>query len=117
MKEIDIDRIVSLLVTFCSLYSVSLVPLHDDEFFRGPPDAAFRMNEISDMVKTLRDVCMGIVRFMYPDKLISTSSTNMNDHEDSLTKANRLQKQTEHIRQRASKFSMVFKVIETSSLN
>lgn len=110
LKDIDIDRIEPLLVIFCSLYSVSLVPLHDDEFFRGPPEAAFRINEISDMVKILRDVCMGIVRFMYPDRQASTPTTNINDSEDSITKINRTQKQTELIRQKASKFSMVFKV-------
>jgi hypothetical protein len=62
------------------------------------------------MVKILRDVCMGIVRFMYPDRQASTPTTNINDSEDSITKINRTQKQTELIRQKASKFSMVFKV-------
>jgi len=110
LKDSDIDRIEPLLVTFCSLYSVSLVPLHDDEFFHGPPDTAFRTSEIADMVKILRDVCMGIVRFMYPDKQISNQSTNTNDNDESITKTNRIQKQVAVARQRASKFSMVFKV-------
>jgi hypothetical protein len=96
---------------------MSLVPLHDDEFFRGPPDTAFRTNEISDMVKTLRDVCMGIVRFMYPDKQISNQSTNTNDNDESMTKPNRIQKQAEVARQKASKFSVVFKVEEILCLN
>ncbi|CAF4402730.1 unnamed protein product [Rotaria socialis] len=115
LKDIDIDRIESLLVTFGSLYSMSLVPLHDDEFFLGPPHTAFQMNEISDMVRTLRDVCMGIVRFMYPDKQISMQSTNTtigtNDDKESQTKANRTQKQVELAQKRASKFSMIFKII------
>ncbi|CAF0934306.1 unnamed protein product [Adineta steineri] len=113
LKDADIDRIESLLVTFCSLYSMSLVPLHDDEFFRGPPDTAFRTKEISDMVKILRDVCMGIVRFMYPDKQISNQSTNtaMNDDDESTPKINRANRQVETARQRASKFSIVFKII------
>jgi hypothetical protein len=95
---------------------MSLVPLHDDEFFRGPPDTAFRINEMSDMVKTLRDVCMGLVRFIYPDKQISNQSTNTmvhtNGDDESMTKANRIQKQSEVARQRASRFSVVFKVKE-----
>jgi hypothetical protein len=62
------------------------------------------------MVKILRDVCMGIVRFMYPDKQISNQSTNTNDNDESITKTNRIQKQVAVARQRASKFSMVFKV-------
>ncbi|CAF0944372.1 unnamed protein product [Adineta steineri] len=115
LKDADIDRIESLLVTFCSLYSMSLVPLHDDEFFRGPPDTAFRTKEISDMVKILRDVCMGIVRFMYPDKQISNQSTNTamntNDDDESTPKINRANRQVETARQRASKFSIVFKII------
>ena len=117
LKDIDIDRIEPLLVTFCSLYSMSLVPLHDDEFFRGPPHTAFRINEISDMVVALRDVCMGIIRYMYPEKQINVQPGNpiihKNDDEESMNKVNRLQKQTEIARQKASKFSRVFKVKDT----
>lgn len=104
------DRIEPLLVTFCSLYSMSLVPLHDDEFFLGPPHTAFSLNEIPDMVRILRDVCMGIVRFIYPDKQITFQSTNAIDDKDSVTKQNRAQKQTELIQKRSSKFSIIFKV-------
>ncbi|CAF2360541.1 unnamed protein product [Rotaria sp. Silwood2] len=111
LKDTDIDRIEPLLVTFCSLYSMSLVPLHDDEFFLGPPNTAFQIHEISDMVRTLRDVCMGIVRFMYPEKQITIQSINTIDENESQTKGNRAQKQAELIRQRASKFSMIFKII------
>ena len=119
MKDADIDRIEPLLVTFCSLYSVSLVPLHDDEFFSGPPATAFLTKEISEMVRTLRDVCLGIVRFMYPDKKVSAPITNINvqlhqnDHDDDDGEAKGLRgnnKQVETIRQRAAKFSWVFKV-------
>ncbi|CAF0970368.1 unnamed protein product [Rotaria sordida] len=111
LKDTDVDRIEPLLVTFCSLYSMSLVPLHDDEFFLGPPNTAFQIHEISDMVRTLRDVCMGIVRFMYPDKQITIPSINTIDDNESLMKVNRAQKQAEFVRQRASKFSMIFKII------
>lgn len=89
---------------------MSLVPLHDDEFFRGPPHTAFRTHEISDMVKTLRDICMGIVRFMYPEKQIGHQAVAMNEDDESMSKNLRLQKQTEIARQKASKFSFVFKV-------
>ena len=89
---------------------MSLVPLHDDEFFRGPPHTAFRTTEISDMVKTLRDICMGIVRFMYPEKQIGHQAVAMNEDHESMNKNFRLQKQTETARQKASKFSFVFKV-------
>jgi hypothetical protein len=93
---------------------MSLVPLHDDEFFRGPPHTAFRTHEISDMVKSLRDVCMGMVRFMYPEKQINNQSVNTmmhtNDDEEAANKVHRSQKQTEVARQKASKFSRVFKV-------
>lgn len=112
LKDADIDRIEPLLVTFCSLYSMSLVPLHDDEFFRGPPHTAFRTNEISDMVKTLRDICMGIVRFVYPEKQIAHQAVAMNnDNEESMNKNLRLQKQMESARLKASKFFFVFKVM------
>jgi hypothetical protein len=114
LKDVDIDRIEPLLVTFCSLYSISLVPLHDDEFFRGPPATAFRTSEISDMVKILRDVCMGIVRYMYPDKQTSNPTNhviqNTNGDEESIGKVSRVHKQVDVVKQRASKFSMVFKV-------
>jgi len=62
------------------------------------------------MVKILRDVCMGIVRFMYPDKQISNQITNINDNDESITKIHRTQKQVEVARQKASKFGMVFQV-------
>ena len=110
LKDIDIDRIEPLLVTFCSLYSMSLVPLHDDEFFRGPPETAFHTSQISQMVRTLQDVCMGIVRFMYPDKQITNPSTNITDNSESMTKTLRANKQVEIARQKATKFSIVFKV-------
>lgn len=114
LKDADIDRIEPLLVTFCTLYSMSLVPLHDDEFFSGPPQTAFHTEQISEMVKILRDVCMGIVRFMYPDKQISIESTNTiiktTDDNESQTKMNRAQKQVEFARKRAAKFSIIFKV-------
>jgi len=112
LKDVDIDRIEPLLVTFCSLYSVSLVPLHDDEFFSGPPSTAFLTKEISEMVRTLRDVCLGIVRFMYPDKKVA-APTNPQSHEpeDGETKTLRMNKQAETIRQRAAKFSWLFKII------
>jgi hypothetical protein len=93
---------------------MSLVPLHDDEFFRGPPATAFPTDEISDMVRILRDVCMGIVRFMYPDKQINNQITNTNNDEESTQKVNRVHKQVEVARQKASKFSIVFKVEEIS---
>lgn len=90
------------------------MPLHDDEFFLGPPYTAFNLKEISDMVRILRDVCMGLVRFMYPEKQITIQSTSTivssNDDKEPLSKADRIQKQTEFVRQRASKFSMIFKV-------
>lgn len=118
LKDDDIDRIEPLLVTFCSLYSMSLVPLHDDEFFHGPPATAFRTEEISDMVRALRDVCMGIVQFMYPDKQISnplnSATSHVNDEHDekseSMPKGHRIHKQVQVARQRASRFSLVFKV-------
>ncbi|CAF1651325.1 unnamed protein product, partial [Adineta ricciae] len=109
LKDIDIDRIEPLLVTFCSLYSMSLVPLHDDEFFRGPPETAFHTSQISQMVRILQDVCMGIVRFMYPDKQITNPSTNTTDDSEPMTKTLRANKQVEIARQKATKFSIVFK--------
>ena len=111
LKDSDIDRIEPLLVTFCSLYSVSLVPLHDDEFFCGPPSTAFLTKEISEMVRTLRDVCLGIVRFMYPDKKVAaTINPNSHESDEGEAKVLRMNKQAETIRQRASKFSWLFKV-------
>jgi hypothetical protein len=62
------------------------------------------------MVKILQDVCMGIVRFMYPDKQISYQTTNTNEDDESMTKVHRMQKQSEVARQKASRFSMVFQV-------
>jgi hypothetical protein len=51
---------------------------------------------------------------MYPEKQISNQSVNTmnnaNDNEESTSKINRSQKQTEVARQRAAKFSKVFKV-------
>ncbi len=66
------------------------------------------------MVRILRDVCMGIVRFMYPDKQISNQTNNIiintHDDEESVTKVHRVHKQADIARQKASKFSRVFKV-------
>ena len=96
---------------------MSLVPLHDDEFFCGPPNTAFRTNEVSDMVKILRDVCMGIVRFMYPDRQISnqqgTITMNTIGDKNPSESVYRTSKQVEIARQRASTFSMIFKVSES----
>lgn len=117
MKDADIDRIEPLLVTFCSLYSISLVPLHDDEFFRGPPYTAFPINEVSEMVQTLQNICMGIVRFVYPEKQIAHQAVAMyNDHEELTDRNLRLQKQTESARRKATKFFFVFKVNLTMRL-
>jgi hypothetical protein len=119
LKDSDIDRIEPLLVTFCSLYSMSLVPLHDDEFFHGPPDTAFGVDEISDMIKILRDVCMGIVQFMYPEKHMggisqstnaTTTAMTISDDESLIVKPVRVHNQNDVARERASKFSLVFKV-------
>ena len=82
---------------------MSLVPLHGDEFFRGPPHTAFRTNEISDMVKTLRTICMGIVRFVYLEKQITHQAVAMN-------KNLCLQKQSKSAQLKALKFFFVFKV-------
>ncbi|CAF0735384.1 unnamed protein product [Didymodactylos carnosus] len=118
LKDSDINRIEPLLMTFCSMYSMSLVPLHDDEFWDGMPATAFLINEVPDIVKTLRDVCMGIIRYMYPDKQIaiqsnnntnnvefSTSSQSISDREISSARATNL------IKRRAAQFWIIFKVI------
>ncbi|CAF0945569.1 unnamed protein product, partial [Didymodactylos carnosus] len=119
----EIDRIEPLLMTFCSLYSMSLVPLHDDEFWDGMPATVFQITEIPDIVKILRDVCMGIIRYMYPDKQIPMQSNNISHNDEILissqpivtsareASAARAHKQMDLIRQRSSHFSVIFKVI------
>ncbi|KAI0217696.1 Ubiquitin-protein ligase E3C [Lamellibrachia satsuma] len=70
MKE-ERNRIVPLLSLFCSLFSHSLLSLHDAEFYGDNTDdksfMPFQVGELVPMSLALRDTCLGIIELVHPD--------------------------------------------------
>ena len=62
----DLFRMVAPLSTFCSLYNLFLLPILDEEFLRG--EAIFSKMDLIKMSSILKDVCIGVIVLMHPDK-------------------------------------------------
>ncbi|XP_025111485.1 ubiquitin-protein ligase E3C-like isoform X2 [Pomacea canaliculata] len=71
MAERDIQRIVPLLSTFCSMFSYSLLTLHDADFYgdNDEPSSSmpFTLREMVPMSLALRNACLGIIELAHPD--------------------------------------------------
>ncbi len=68
-------KLVAPLSTFCSLYSLFLLPILDEEFLRG--EAIFSKSELIQISSILKNVCIGIVNLMHPDtSYILTTTTS-----------------------------------------
>ncbi|XP_036905409.1 ubiquitin-protein ligase E3C isoform X3 [Sturnira hondurensis] len=72
----DSDRIIPLFYLFSSLFSHSLISIHDNEFFGDPIEVAgqrpsslmpFTLEELVALSRCLRDACLGIIKLAYPE--------------------------------------------------
>ncbi|XP_006002235.1 ubiquitin-protein ligase E3C isoform X2 [Latimeria chalumnae] len=72
----DSNRIIPLFYLFSSLFSHSLISVHDNEFFGDPIEVSgqiqssmmpFTLEELMTMSRCLRDACLGIIKLAYPE--------------------------------------------------
>uniref|UniRef100_A0A8D1DKG6 HECT-type E3 ubiquitin transferase n=1 Tax=Sus scrofa TaxID=9823 RepID=A0A8D1DKG6_PIG len=72
----DSSRIIPLFYLFSSLFSHSLISIHDNEFFGDPIEVAgqrpssmmpFTLEELVMLSRCLRDACLGIIKLAYPE--------------------------------------------------
>ncbi|KAG8506111.1 Ubiquitin-protein ligase E3C, partial [Galemys pyrenaicus] len=70
----DSSRIIPLFYLFSSLFSHSLISIHDNEFFgdpiegqRPPSMMPFTLDELVVLSRCLRDACLGIIKLAYPE--------------------------------------------------
>ncbi|XP_071590848.1 ubiquitin-protein ligase E3C isoform X1 [Heliangelus exortis] len=72
----DSSRIIPLFYLFSSLFSHSLISIHDNEFFGDPIEVAgqrqssmmpFTLEELVILSRCLRDACLGIIKLAYPE--------------------------------------------------
>ncbi|XP_047619422.1 ubiquitin-protein ligase E3C isoform X2 [Phacochoerus africanus] len=72
----DSSRIIPLFYLFSSLFSHSLISIHDNEFFGDPIEVAgqrpssmmpFSLEELVMLSRCLRDACLGIIKLAYPE--------------------------------------------------
>ncbi|XP_018409502.1 PREDICTED: ubiquitin-protein ligase E3C [Nanorana parkeri] len=72
----DSNRIIPLFYLFSSLFSHSLISIHDNEFFGDPMEAVgqrqssmmpFTLEELIVLSRCLRDACLGIIKLAYPE--------------------------------------------------
>uniref|UniRef100_A0A1B6EYS1 Ubiquitin-protein ligase E3C n=1 Tax=Cuerna arida TaxID=1464854 RepID=A0A1B6EYS1_9HEMI len=74
MTEQETERIVPLLATFCSLFSLLVATLHDAEFYndddvmvRGVATMPFPLSTLVAMTMKLKEVSLGLVELAFPD--------------------------------------------------
>ncbi|XP_076828121.1 ubiquitin-protein ligase E3C [Brachyhypopomus gauderio] len=74
MSADDSGRIIPLFYLFSSLFSHSLISIHDTEFFgdimdgqRAPSMMPFSLAELVTLSRCLRDACLGIIKLAYPE--------------------------------------------------
>ncbi|XP_054278815.1 ubiquitin-protein ligase E3C-like [Macrosteles quadrilineatus] len=74
MSEQETERIVPLLATFCSLFSLLVASLHDAEFYsdddimlRGTTTMPFSLPTLVGMTARLKEVSLGLVELAFPD--------------------------------------------------
>lgn len=70
----DSNRIIPLFYLFSSLFSHSLISVHDSEFFGSSADGQsqssmmpFSLGELVTLSRCLRDACLGIIKLAYPE--------------------------------------------------
>ncbi|KAF4798867.1 Ubiquitin-protein ligase E3C [Turdus rufiventris] len=70
----DSSRIIPLFYLFSSLFSHSLISIHDNEFFGDPIEGQrqssmmpFTLEELVILSRCLRDACLGIIKLAYPE--------------------------------------------------
>uniref|UniRef100_H3D5G9 Ubiquitin-protein ligase E3C n=1 Tax=Tetraodon nigroviridis TaxID=99883 RepID=H3D5G9_TETNG len=70
----DSNRIIPLFYLFSSLFSHSLISVHDSEFFgheiEGRAQSSmmpFTLSELVTLSRCLRDACLGIIKLAYPE--------------------------------------------------
>ncbi|XP_019514646.1 PREDICTED: ubiquitin-protein ligase E3C isoform X3 [Hipposideros armiger] len=70
----DSGRIIPLFYLFSSLFSHSLISIHDNEFFGDPIEGQrqssmmpFTLEELIVLSRCLRDACLGIIKLAYPE--------------------------------------------------
>uniref|UniRef100_A0A7N8WL85 Ubiquitin-protein ligase E3C n=1 Tax=Mastacembelus armatus TaxID=205130 RepID=A0A7N8WL85_9TELE len=70
----DSNRIIPLFYLFSSLFSHSLISVHDSEFFghemEGQTQSSmmpFTLSELVTLSRCLRDACLGIIKLAYPE--------------------------------------------------
>uniref|UniRef100_A0A2I3HMJ2 Ubiquitin-protein ligase E3C n=1 Tax=Nomascus leucogenys TaxID=61853 RepID=A0A2I3HMJ2_NOMLE len=72
----DSSRIIPLFYLFSSLFSHSLISIHDNEFFGDPIEVVgqrqssmmpFTLEELIMLSRCLRDACLGIIKLAYPE--------------------------------------------------
>ncbi|XP_054987111.1 ubiquitin-protein ligase E3C isoform X1 [Sorex araneus] len=72
----DSSRIIPLFYLFSSLFSHSLISIHDNEFFGDPIEVAgqrqssmmaFTLEELVVLSRCLRDACLGIIKLAHPE--------------------------------------------------
>ncbi|XP_065254844.1 ubiquitin-protein ligase E3C [Emys orbicularis] len=75
----DSSRIIPLFYLFSSLFSHSLISIHDNEFFGDPIEVyvivgqrqssmmPFTLEELVILSHCLRDACLGIIKLAYPE--------------------------------------------------
>ncbi|OCT75503.1 ubiquitin-protein ligase E3C [Xenopus laevis] len=72
----DSNRIIPLFYLFSSLFSHSLISVHDNEFFGDPIEVAgqrqssmmpFTLDQLVVLSRCLRDACLGIIKLAYPE--------------------------------------------------
>ncbi|XP_069504073.1 ubiquitin-protein ligase E3C [Ambystoma mexicanum] len=72
----DSNRIIPLFYLFSSLFSHSLISIHDNEFFGDTTEVVgqgqssmmpFTLEELVMLSRCLRDACLGIIKLAYPE--------------------------------------------------
>ncbi|VVC25277.1 Hypothetical protein CINCED_3A008949 [Cinara cedri] len=85
----DFDRIVPLLATFCSLFSLLISTLHDAEFNKAVGNnieqstnnpLKFTATDLISITSILKDVALGLIELAYPDSrpMIFPYNSNIN---------------------------------------
>ncbi|KAK7488482.1 hypothetical protein BaRGS_00020267 [Batillaria attramentaria] len=115
MADRDIKRIVPLLSTFCSMFSHSLLTLHDADFYGdnmdGRSSMPFTLREMVPMSLALRNACLGIIELAHPDAKFSVNE----DYRQALHKTGVLNRQqaSEDEEKETRLWAFLFKVIST----
>uniref|UniRef100_A0A8C1EPY4 Ubiquitin-protein ligase E3C n=1 Tax=Cyprinus carpio carpio TaxID=630221 RepID=A0A8C1EPY4_CYPCA len=111
----DANRIIPLFYLFSSLFSHSLISVHDSEFF-GSADGQsqtsmmpFSLAELVTLSRCLRDACLGIIKLAYPETKTEHKEEYVAAFRSVGVKTNSQVQQ--HIQARQKRWVQLFKVI------